>query len=107
MTWCEANSVQYVLGMAGNKRLVAKIAPEMKAAARKAKRTGQPARAFADFPWRTRKSWSAERRVIGKAEHTNGGTNPRFIVTNVIPHSARRASSTRPSTASVAKWRTA
>lgn len=85
MTWCEANSVQYVLGMAGNERLVAKIAPEMKAAARKAKRTGQPARAFADFPWRTRKSWSAERRVIGKAEHTNGGTNPRFIVTNVHP----------------------
>lgn len=85
MAWCEANGVQYVLGLAGNERLVAKIAPEMKAAARKAKRTGQPARVFADFPWRTRRSWSAERRVIGKAEHTNGGTNPRFIVTNVHP----------------------
>lgn len=83
MTWCEANDVQYVLGLAGNERLVARIAPEMKAARRKAKRTGQPARVFADFTWRTRKSWSAERRVIGKAEHTNGEANPRFIVTNV------------------------
>jgi hypothetical protein len=83
MSWCESNGVQYVLGMAGNARLVAKIAPEMKAAKRKAARTGQPARVFADFSWRTRQSWSAKRRVIGKAEFTNGGANPRFIVTNV------------------------
>jgi hypothetical protein len=83
MTWCDKNRVQYVLGLAGNERLIAKIAPELKAAARKAKRTGQPARVYADFVWRTRKSWSAERRVIGKAEHTNGAANPRFIVTNV------------------------
>ena len=83
MTWCEANDVQYVLGLAGNKRLVARIAPEMKAAARTAKRTGQSARVFVDFRWRTHKSWSADRRVIGKAEHTNGEANPRFIVTNI------------------------
>ena len=83
MTWCEANGVQYVLGMAGNERLLARIKPEMKAAERKAKRTGQAARVFTDFQYRTRKSWSAERRVIAKAEHTNGSANPRFIVTNV------------------------
>jgi hypothetical protein len=83
MTWCEANGVQYVLGLAGNERLVSQIASEMKAAERKAKRTGQPARVFADFRYRTRKSWSAKRRVIGKAEFTNGSANPRFIVTNV------------------------
>lgn len=83
MTWCEANDVQYVLGLAGNRRLVAKIAPEMRTACRKAKRTGQPARVFADFAYRTRRSWSAKRRVIGKAEWTNGAANPRFIVTNI------------------------
>ena len=83
MTWCEANGVQYVLGLAGNERLTAQIRPELKAAKRKANRTGQPARVFTDFQYRTRKSWSRERRVIGKAEHTNGGANPRFIVTNV------------------------
>jgi hypothetical protein len=83
MAWCEANDVQYVLGLAGNTRLVRKLAPELRKAKRKAKRTGQPARVFADFDYRTRKSWSAKRRVIGKAEWTNGGANPRFIVTNV------------------------
>jgi Transposase DDE domain group 1 len=92
MTWCEANDVQYVLGLAGNSRLVRKLSPEMRKARRKAKRTNQPARVFADFAYRTRKSWSAKRRVIGKAEWTHhaegvsstrSGANPRFIVTNV------------------------
>ena len=40
---------------------------------------------FADFDYRTRDSWSAKRRVIGKAEWTQGEANPRFIVTNVDP----------------------
>jgi Transposase DDE domain group 1 len=62
MTWCEANDVQYVLGLAANTRLVRKLAPEMRKAKRKAKRTNQPARAFADFAYRTR--WSVKRRVI-------------------------------------------
>jgi hypothetical protein len=87
MTWCEANDVQYVLGLAGNSRLVAKLSPEMRKARRRATRTGQPARVFADFDYRTRKSWRAKRRVIGKAEWTNGAANPRFIVTNI--HAAR------------------
>ncbi|MEQ1713995.1 MAG: IS1380 family transposase, partial [Hyphomicrobium sp.] len=83
MTWCETNDVQYVLGLAGNSRLVAKLAPQMRKAKRRAERTGQPAREFADFAYRTRKSWSQKRRVVGKAEWTNGGANPRFIVTNI------------------------
>ena len=83
MAWCEANDVRYVLGLAGNERLVGIIAPELKKAQRRAKRTGQPAREFADFRYRTRKSWTCERRVIGKAEWTQGEANPRFIVTNV------------------------
>ena len=85
MSWCETNNVKYVLGLAGNKRLAARIAPEMRKAKRKAKRTGKPAREFADFEYRTRKSWRFNRRVIGKAEWTKGEANPRFIVTNVHP----------------------
>jgi hypothetical protein len=83
MSWCEANNVQYVLGLAGNSRLVAQLAPEMRKARRKAKRTGKPAREFADFEYRTRKSWTCKRRVIGKGEWTSGEANPRFIVTNI------------------------
>jgi Transposase DDE domain group 1 len=83
MAWCETNAVQYVLGLAGNARLVARIAPELRQAKRKAKRTGKAAREFADFTYRTRRSWGCARRVVGKAEWTNGEANPRFIVTNV------------------------
>ena len=89
MAWCEQNGVDYVLGLAGNTRLLAKIAPELRLARRRAKRTGRPARVFKDFRYRTLDSWSAERRVIGKAEWTQGEGNPRFIVTNI--HAANGA----------------
>jgi hypothetical protein len=85
MTWCEENSVKYALGLAGNSRLHKRIARESRKAKLKSKRTGKPARVFADFEYRTRDSWSAKRRVIGKAEWTQGEANPRFIVTNVDP----------------------
>ena len=38
---------------------------------------------FKDFKYRTHKSWSAERRVVAKAEHLAKGTNPRFVVTSL------------------------
>jgi hypothetical protein len=85
MTWCEKSRVKYVLGLAGNSRLHRRIARESRKAKLKSKRTGKSARVFADFEYRTRDSWSAKRRVIGKAEWTQGEANPRFIVTNVDP----------------------
>src|SRR5690625_5105296 len=38
---------------------------------------------FSEFEYRTAKSWSRARRVIGKAQVTPKGENPRFIVTNL------------------------
>ena len=38
--------------------------------------TALPARRFKDFDWKTLKSWSRERRVIAKAEWTQGEANP-------------------------------
>ena len=43
--------------------------------------TGTPARVFKDFRYRTRHSWTSERRVVGKAEFLDKGANPRFVVT--------------------------
>jgi DDE family transposase len=83
MAWCEANRVDYVLGLAKNARLVAEIAPQLRQAEQTAKRTGRPARRFKDFRYATRASWSRERRVIGKAEWTKGKANPRFVVTSL------------------------
>ena len=88
MTWCEANAVDYVLGLARNKRLVAQIKRELVAARAEARATKAPARRFKEFTWTTRESWSAERRVIAKAEWTSGKANPRFIVTSLHPAEA-------------------
>jgi Transposase DDE domain group 1 len=83
MAWCEQNQVDYVFGLARNPRLVAEIAAELRQAEKKARRTGQPARCFRDFRWSTLDSWSRRRRVIAKAEWTEGKANPRFLVTSL------------------------
>jgi hypothetical protein len=38
---------------------------------------------------RTRKRWTRERRVIAKAEWTQGEANPRFIVTSLAEENGR------------------
>jgi hypothetical protein len=83
MVWCEANGVDYIFGLARNKRLVAAITGELAEAKTESAVTALPARRFKDFVWTTRKSWSCERRVIAKAEWTQGEENPRFIVTSL------------------------
>ena len=83
MTWCEAQGVEYVLGLAKNSRLKGAIAIEMAEAKVEYEATQQASRVFRDFRYRTRKSWSCERRVIGKAEHLAKGENPRFVVTSL------------------------
>jgi len=83
MAWCETNRVDFLFGLARNDRLVARIAPQLEKAETQSRRTGKPARRFADFTWRTRDSWSRERRVIGKAEWTGDKANPRFVVTSL------------------------
>ncbi|WP_419595299.1 IS1380 family transposase, partial [Thiolapillus sp.] len=88
MAWCETNDVGYVLGLARNKRLQRALGKEMEAARLACERTGEAARCFRDFRYRTRKSWSCERRVIGKAEYLPGKANPRFVVTNLSPRDA-------------------
>jgi hypothetical protein len=84
MAWCEANRVDYVFGLARNARLEAEIAPDMARARVAAERTGKAARRFKDFRWCTLDSWSRYRRVIGKAEWTQGEANPRFVVTSLM-----------------------
>jgi hypothetical protein len=90
MTWCEANGVDFVLGLARNERLVAKIAADLERAVAKSRRSGWPERRFTSFMWRTRRTWSRRRRVVAKAEATQGEANPRFIVTS-LPRKACKA----------------
>jgi hypothetical protein len=83
MAWCEANHVRYVLGLARNKRLQRALGETMAQARIAHERSGKPVRRFREFRYRTRKSWSRERRVIGKAEYLPGKANPRFVATNL------------------------
>ena len=53
---------------AKNNRLIAEIAAELAEAAEENRQSGKPARRFKDFDYRTHKSWSRQRRVVGKAE---------------------------------------
>jgi hypothetical protein len=53
MSWCEANRVDYLFGLARNQRLVDAIAEELAAAAAESRAQDGPARRFADFAWRT------------------------------------------------------
>ena len=91
MAWCEANGVDFLFGLAKNSRLVGEIETELAAAQEQSQRTQKPARRFKDFLWRTRNSWSWERRVVAKAEWTAGAANPRFVVTSLAreEHEAR------------------
>jgi hypothetical protein len=83
MAWCEANGVDFLFGLARNERLVAELKSELDVVASKSRGSGRPERRFKTFMWQTRKSWSRRRRVVAKAEWTNGEANPRFVVTSL------------------------
>jgi hypothetical protein len=83
MAWCEANRVDYVLGLAKNDRLRAEIVAELAQAAEQYQRSGKAARVFKEFSYQTHQSWSQARRVVAKAEHLEKGANPRFVVTSL------------------------
>ena len=91
MAWCENNGVDFLFGLARNSRLVGEIESELAEAEEQSKRTSKPARRFKDFTWSTRDSWSRQRRVVAKAEWTQGEANPRFVVTSLSrqEHEAR------------------
>ena len=85
MAWCEAEGVDYLLGLAKNERLKAEIKKELQQAKQQYQETGRAARLFKEFYYQTRKSWSQQRRVVAKAEHLEKGENPRFVVTSLTP----------------------
>jgi hypothetical protein len=84
MSWCEQNQVDYVFGLARNKRLEALIADSLTEAEKQFQATQQPARIFVEFEHETLSgTWSRKRRVVAKAEHIDGKSNPRFVVTSL------------------------
>jgi hypothetical protein len=87
MSWCEMHGVQFVFGLSRNQRLRKIIGAEMQQATRQWNQSGQRARIFTEFDYKTRKrkkgGWRRDRRVVAKAEHIDGKENPRFVVTSL------------------------
>ncbi|MEO1603482.1 MAG: IS1380 family transposase [Pseudomonadota bacterium] len=85
LSWCEAQEdVDYVIGLARNSRLVGMLQPALDAVAVEAAAAGEPRRRYEELRYRTQKTWSRERRVVGKAEQLGDKSNPRFVVTSLL-----------------------
>ena len=81
LAWCEGQEeVYYCVGVPKNARLLQALEPALVAARTVRCLTGATVRRFAQFTYQTRESWSRARRVVGKAEITAQGENPRFVV---------------------------
>ena len=82
LRWCEENGVDYIVGIARNKRLAALAQPLLIEAKEAFAQSGDKQRLFDAFHYAAG-SWDRSRRVIVKAEHTAKGSNPRYVVTNL------------------------
>lgn len=79
--FCEFFDIQYALGIPGNQVFQRRAEPRQKQLKRRYRRTQLHQRSFSSFRHRAR-SWSHQRRICYKAEHTAAGTNLRFLITN-------------------------
>ena len=82
MRWCDRHGVDYIIGLAKNP-VLKRSARRSRITARWAYRgTGLKQRLFEDLHYAAA-TWDRPRRVIAKAEHTDQGENPRFVVTSL------------------------
>jgi hypothetical protein len=79
---CEENTLSYTLGFSSNARLKKLTEALMQRAVEQYGRTGGKARLFESFQYQC-ESWAHPRTVVAKAECHGGGTNLRFVVTNL------------------------
>ena len=83
MAWCEANGVDYIFGLAGNKvldALAGETADDLKV--RRAEARAEKMRTFTDFAYAAG-SWCRERHVVARLEATTRGFDARYIVTSL------------------------
>ncbi len=79
--FCEFFGIQYAIGIPANCVFQQRAQSRQKQLKRRYRRTQVPQRSFSSFRHRAR-SWSHQRRICYKAEHSAAGTNLRFVVTN-------------------------
>ena len=88
MAWCEANGVDYILGLPGNAvldRLVEAAADDVRV--RRAEGEAPVVRRYSETRYGAR-SWHRERRVAARIEASTMGLDIRYVVTNLSHGSA-------------------
>ena len=78
----EFDDVYYLFGIGKNAVLKRKLKSKLEVAEQKAAAFGGTARVLTELEYKARK-WYFSRLVIGKAEVTEKGPNPRFVITNI------------------------
>jgi hypothetical protein len=93
MAWCEANGIDYVFGLPGNKTLHADpviVSAADACATDRAERKLVELRRYAETHYAA-KSWGAStRRVVARIEASTLGLDIRFVVTSITDGSAER-----------------
>src|SRR5206468_2763638 len=89
LAFLDAAEVEYVLGLAGNRRLDKRVRRLLGRARMQARTTGDTATLYGETRYAARR-WARKRRIIMKAEvlcypGRSRKDNPRFLVTN-LPH---------------------
>lgn len=82
LRWCEEHSVDYIVGIAKNDRLNALSAKLQGRAERKYRKSGAKVRLFSQLKYKAN-TWDRKRRVIVKAEYSQRGANPRYVLTSL------------------------
>jgi hypothetical protein len=82
MRWCDKHDVKYIFGFAKNDVLNRQIACEMTLARIQQSSSGNKCRRFKWFRYQAQ-GWDCHRWMVGKAEYSENGPNPRFVVTNL------------------------
>jgi hypothetical protein len=82
LRWCERHSVNYAIGIARNTRLLAQAASLIEEAQQKYQESAEKQRLFGEIEYAAL-TWKKSRRIIAKAEHSDMGSNPRFVITNL------------------------
>lgn len=78
---CEELGIEYLFGLAGNKKIQAASDSLLAEAVRRYDETREPQRLFDGF-WYEAGTWDRARWVVVKVEANAQGTNRRFVVTN-------------------------
>jgi Transposase DDE domain group 1 len=87
LAWGERQGVDYLVGVAKNPRLNRLGAPWIETAQGGYVGSGEKQRLFGEFRYAA-DTWDRQRRVMVRVEHTEKGSNPRYLVTS-LPGSAQ------------------